>query len=77
MDQWFYEYSGRQHYEFVPFFHKNKDAFMNQKYRYDMKRRLCKDNDVILIEVQYTVKIENIRDYLSNKLIQAGFKLIN
>ena len=62
------EYNGRQHYDFIPFFHKNKEAFMNQKYRDDMKRRLCKDEDVFLIEVPYTIDIGNIEDHIVTKL---------
>lgn len=64
------EYSGKQHYEYIPFFHKNKEAFYNQKYRDDMKRRICKDNGITLIEVPYTVKIENIEQFLKDELKQ-------
>uniref|UniRef100_A0A6C0E0X3 DUF2726 domain-containing protein n=1 Tax=viral metagenome TaxID=1070528 RepID=A0A6C0E0X3_9ZZZZ len=64
------EYSGKQHYEYVPFFHKNKEAFYNQKYRDDMKRRICKDNGITLIEVPHTVKIENIEQFLKDELKQ-------
>ena len=27
------EYQGEQHYKFIPYFHKNREAFLNQKYR--------------------------------------------
>lgn len=67
------EYSGRQHYEFIPFFHKNKEAFYNQKYRDELKRRMCKDNNINLIEVPYSVKIENIENYLVNELRKHGY----
>jgi hypothetical protein len=60
------EYNGAQHYKYIPFFHRNKEAFMNQKYRDDLKRRLCKEAGVILIEVPYTVK--NIKSYIYNQL---------
>ena len=62
------EYNGRQHYEFVPFFHKNREAFMNQKYRDELKRIYCKENNVLLIEVPYTVKIKDIERYIKIKL---------
>lgn len=58
------EYNGKQHYDYVPFFHKTRDAFYNQKYRDEMKRRLCKENNVALIEVPYSVPIKDIEDYL-------------
>jgi len=69
------EYSGKQHYEYVPYFHKNKEAFLNQKYRDELKRRMCKDNMITLIEVPYTVKIQDIRGYLTNKLLKNGYIL--
>jgi hypothetical protein len=62
------EYNGCQHYKYTPFFHRNEDAFMNQKYRDEMKRTKCKENNVILIEVPYTVKIEDIKRYIMNEL---------
>ncbi len=67
------EYSGVQHYKFIPFFHKNKEAFMNQKYRDELKRRICKDNNVVLIEVPYTIKVEDIKGFLIDKLRQTGY----
>jgi hypothetical protein len=62
------EYNGVQHYKYVPYFHKNKEAFLNQKYRDDMKRRMCKDNNITLIEVPNTVDISNIESYIISKL---------
>ena len=62
------EYNGIQHMKFVPFFHKNHEAFLNQKYRDDMKRRICKEYNIILIEVPHTVKIENIEQFLKDEL---------
>ena len=62
------EYNGRQHYDYVPFFHTNKEAFLNQKYRDELKRRMCVDNNVILIEVPYNVKVDDIEEYIVNEL---------
>lgn len=62
------EYNGIQHYKYTPYFHKNKEAFYNQKYRDELKRRMCKENGIYLIEVPYTVKIENIKDYILREL---------
>ena len=69
------EYQGQQHYKFTPFFHKTNEAFINQKYRDELKRRMCKDNMITLIEIPYTVKIENIKTYLLNELLNHGFVL--
>ena len=67
------EYDGIQHYKFNKFFHKNYEHFLNQKYRDDMKRRICKENRITLITVPYTVKNENIESYLKKELKKNGF----
>lgn len=67
------EYSGVQHYKYTPFFHKNNEAFINQKYRDEMKRRQCLDNGVTLIEVPYTVKINEIESYLTKELAKHRY----
>ena len=67
------EYNGAQHYKFIPYFHKNKEAFYNQKYRDDLKRRLCKENRINLIEVPNTVEVNQIEKYLRDKLKMIGY----
>jgi len=67
------EYNGIQHYKYVPFFHNNKEAFLNQKYRDQMKRQMCKENGVTLIEVPHTIKVENIKDFLVKELKRVGY----
>jgi hypothetical protein len=62
------EYHGKQHYEYVPYFHKNKEAFYNQKYRDELKKRMCKDNAIVLIEVPYTVKENDIEGFLTKQI---------
>lgn len=62
------EYQGIQHYKYVPYFHKTKDAFQNQKYRDHIKKEVCIKNGIKLIEVPYSIKIENIKEYILNKL---------
>jgi hypothetical protein len=66
------EYNGAQHYNYIPFFHKNKEAFYNQKYRDELKRIRCKELGIVLIEIPYTEK--NIEDYLDSQLRIFGFK---
>jgi len=58
------EYNGQQHYNYVPYFHKTKDAFYNIKYRDDIKQRLCDANGIKLIVVPYTVELDEIETYL-------------
>lgn len=59
------EYNGEQHYKYIPYFHRTKDAFYNIKYRDDLKNRLCKENGITLITVPYTVSISSIESFLS------------
>lgn len=67
------EYQGIQHAKYVPFFHKNKEMFYNQKYRDLLKVKLCQEHDIILIHVDHTIKNENIKQYLINELKKRGF----
>jgi hypothetical protein len=69
------EFNGQQHYKYVPYFHKNKEAFQNQKYRDYMKRQKCKENGIKLIEVPYIVKTPDIEDYIIKELRKLGYKL--
>lgn len=69
------EYNGVQHYRYVPYFHRNKDHFLNQKYRDDMKRRICRQHGITLIEVPHTVKLEEIKSYLTKACRQKGYKI--
>jgi len=69
------EANGIQHYKYVPYFHKNKDAFQNQQYRDELKRRMCKDNGIVLIEVPYTVKDDKVKGYILERVRQAGYKV--
>ena len=68
------EYNGIQHYKFSNFFHRNKDQFENQKYRDEMKRRICKENGILLITVPYDVKLENIKSFIETELRKNGVK---
>jgi len=68
-----FEYQGQQHYKYVPYFHRNKEAFQNQQYRDYMKRVMCRDNGIKLIEVPYDVKHTDIEQYMKKELVKFGF----
>jgi hypothetical protein len=67
------EYNGVQHYKFTPRFHKNSEALMTQKYRDEIKRRLCVENGITLIEVPYTIRLNDIGPYINLQLEKKGF----
>lgn len=62
------EYNGQQHYKFVKGMHTSQDAFRNQQYRDEMKRRLCSENGMYLIVVPYSIKHEDIRPFIMKQL---------
>ena len=68
------EYNGRQHYEYVPYFHRSRESFQNQKYRDRMKRESCRKLDINLIEVPYTVKNHEIEGYLIGELRKLDYE---
>ena len=61
------EYNGRQHYDYVPYFHSSRDVFYNTRYRDEMKHRLCVENGIRLIVVPYTISTEKIEYFIKNK----------
>jgi len=67
------EINGDQHYRFIPFFHRNKEAFRNQRYRDEMKKIKCRDNGITLIEVPYKVGERGLKSYILQKLRLEGF----
>lgn len=68
------EYNGVQHYKYTPYFHKNREAFLNQKYRDEIKKRACQDAGVTLIVVPYTVKPKDIQTFLQRELMSYEAK---
>src|SRR3990167_9124166 len=62
------ENNGEQHYEYTPFFHRNFETFRNQQYRDELKRRICRENGIFLIEVPYTIKLENMKGFILEEL---------
>jgi hypothetical protein len=69
------EYDGEAHAKYIPYFHKNKEAFYNQKYRDYIKDMMCKNNGITLIRVPHTVKVQNIESYLINELRRHHFNI--
>lgn len=63
-----FEFDGAQHEDFSLFFHKDKDAFEQQKQRDKRKERWARLNDVTLIRVRKEDLTEQI---LKNKIYEA------
>jgi len=69
------EYNGIQHSKYIPFFHKNIEAFKNQQYRDHIKMDLCEKNGIRLIIVPHTVKERDIEKYIVQELERFGVNL--
>lgn len=63
--EYFIEYNGKQHYEPIEYF-GGKDRYSIQKIRDEELRKYCKDNDIILIEIPYTYKYDQIKQIIIN-----------
>jgi hypothetical protein len=66
------EYHGAQHYYFTPYFHITEAGFHAQQQRDLLKRQLCREHGILLIEVPYTVPTDGLSDYIRSKLFQKN-----
>lgn len=62
------EYNGKQHYKWPNFTGQTHEQFINQLRRDKLKLELCDLNNVYLITVPFTVKHDDIPQYISNYL---------
>ena len=60
------EYNGIQHYEYTKRFHKTYSDFRRQQERDVLKKRLCKENGILLIVVPYNTSC--IPAYIGRRL---------
>lgn len=67
-----FEYQGIQHYEKIEFFTQNM-AHEKRKKIDDLKLKICSKNNVLLIQIPYTVKEKNLQKYIVNKAIERGY----
>jgi hypothetical protein len=79
-----YEYQGRQHYEYSPYFHKSKKVFKYLQECDILKKKQCDDSGVILIHIRYDknltvryllLKLEEANPELFKRLVDS--KIIN
>jgi hypothetical protein len=66
-----FEYQGRQHFEFVPEFHKTKREFLNLKRRDKLKKLLCKQEGIklfIIKTVPTNSKPEKIISFINQEI---------
>ncbi len=59
-----FEYQGSQHFIFTPHFHKTIERFKQDQAYDKWKKEMCEKNKVKLIQVPYTLKIEEMENYI-------------
>lgn len=69
------EYNGIQHYEYTPFLHRNSiETFKRQIERDKLLKRYCTANNIVLVEIPYTLKTFNkIKPILEDVLKNGKF----
>jgi hypothetical protein len=65
-----YEYQGRQHYEYSPYFHKSKKVFKYLQECDALKKELCEKHGITLIHIRYDKNLTT--RYLLLKLEEAN-----
>lgn len=71
------EYNGEQHYCYVPRFHKSEGELEYQKYRDEVKKRLCEKKGVELITVKYDIPHDKIESYIRSELEARGVLVLD
>ncbi len=68
------EYHGMQHYHYVPFFHRNGISdFQRQQERDRIKENFCKDNNIPLLILPYTLSKDKIKEEIKIFLEQLSY----
>jgi very-short-patch-repair endonuclease len=63
------EYNGKQHYEYIEYFHRNENNFNKQCERDKLKNELCIKNGIKLITIPYTLNsYDKIRECILQNL---------
>lgn len=60
------EYNGEQHYKYVPYFHKGgMTDYDKQVSRDNLLKEYCINNKILLLQIKYNLKNEEIKDLLN------------
>jgi hypothetical protein len=72
-----FEYQGIQHFEHVAHFQREEGQFESQLERDARKRELCEQAGVVLLEVSYKVKLNDVRLVVRKMLVDLKFTIAN
>ena len=68
-----FEYQGKQHDEYIPFFHRKEGDFERQQDRDKLKLDLCKKHDIDVLIIPHTLSYQNeneLRIFIKEELIK-------
>jgi hypothetical protein len=63
-----FEYNGAQHYDFPNTFHRTREDFDRQVARDRFKENKCKELDIELVSIPYTVETKDLPKYIMRRL---------
>jgi len=69
------EVDGEQHSKYIPFFHKNYEHFLNQKYRDEIKNMLCQQNGIRLIRINHKIPLDDYENYIRVEARKIGINV--
>jgi hypothetical protein len=70
-----FEYDGRQHREYVPFFHRNDpNRFEYQKATDAWKNRVCWEKKIMLIRIPDYIPYDSLEKFIRSELHKKGFR---
>jgi hypothetical protein len=67
-----FEYNGEQHYSFPNAFHQNIEEYEAQVFRDKLKKKLCRQHGIMLIEIPYTIRQQELKEFIVKKLRESG-----
>lgn len=71
-----FEYNGRQHFEFIPHFHRKETSFKDQQDRDKTKRELLKKHNIDLIDIDGRIYNYQKPNKLKNYLLKEWNKIM-
>lgn len=67
-----FEYNGIQHYQYKSYFYKNKEEFEKRTRDDKRKKKLCKENGIILIIIPYWIDFEKMEVFIIKECKKRG-----
>jgi len=66
-----FEYQGVQHYKFIQHFHGTESNFSRRQKMDETKRQLCKENNVLLMEIPGNLPHEKLQSHLTKTISEV------